>query len=381
MPIALIMAGGRSLRMRASLGMRHKALVEVLGVSMLERNILALLSHGFQEIVVAIGAQEKALIALARGRAARVARAGGAGLRVYIEKRPLGTIGAARTIRASGEDLLVVNVDNLTSLDLTAFLAHHQATKAAMTIATHTEPFPVPFGQVSIRQGRVTEYKEKPVLPVLLSSGTYVLSPAARWNIPRGRPVGAPELVHILLRAKQRISAFTHSSRWIDVNDSAAVERAEALIMAHCRCFELWRQPPHREIVVLGILNNRKVALPRGQSDRAHPVRVLPIEQVPSEAESPVDTACRLRERLGLAVTHPKLVASFDELDLRTRQRTRRHLFACDLEARAKRRKHLSQSGVQWLNVNQLSKSHGDSRTIGYLERYIASQSPHSLRH
>ena len=44
---ALIMAGGCSLRMRASLGGRHKAMVEVLGVSMLERNIMALLAHGF----------------------------------------------------------------------------------------------------------------------------------------------------------------------------------------------------------------------------------------------------------------------------------------------------------------------------------------------
>src|SRR5208282_2510592 len=117
--------------------------------------ILALLTHGFHDIVVAISAREKALIALARGRASRIARAGGAILRIYLERRPLGTIGAAGAIRVGAHDLLVVNVDNLTSLDLTAFLAHHRATKAAMTIAIHTEPFPIPFGQVSIRRGRV----------------------------------------------------------------------------------------------------------------------------------------------------------------------------------------------------------------------------------
>jgi NDP-mannose synthase len=381
MPIALIMAGGRSLRMRASLGRRHKALVEILGVSMLERNILALLSHGFDNMVVAISAQEKALIALARGRAARVARAGGASLRVYLEKPPLGTIGAARAIGASAESLLVVNVDNLTSLDLTAFLAHHRATKAAMTIATHTEPFPIPFGQVSIRKGRVIEYKEKPILPVRLSSGTYVLSPAARRRIPSGRPVGVPELVHILMREKRKISTFPHSSPWIDVNDSASIERAEALIMANFRRFELWRQPPHCVIVLLAVLKGRRVGLAKCDSRRAPPDRMLPVEQALSEAESPIDTASRLRERMALRVTKPQLVASFDELDSRSRQRTRLHLFVCELAARLRSRNPVSQSGVRWFNVSQLSKSNGNSRTIAYLKRYIASQNPHSVRH
>jgi len=379
MPTAVIMAGGRSLRMRASLGMRHKALVEVLGVSMLERNILALLSHGFHDIVVAVSARERAVITFARGRAARVAHAGGASLRVFLEKQPLGTIGAAKAIRASADSLLVVNVDNLTSLDLTALLAHHQATKAAMTIATHTEPFPVPFGQVSIRKGRVIEYKEKPVLPVLLSSGTYVLGSAARWRIPSGRSVGAPELVHLLLGQKQRISAFPHSSPWIDVNDSTSVERAEALIMANFRSFELWRQPSHREIVVLGAFKDRRAVLVTSGNHYLFRNGLLPVHQVLSEVETPVDSASRLRERIGLPVTKPQLVASFDELDLRTRQRTRYHLFACRLAAPPRSRNPASQGGLRWVNVDQLSKSHGKSRTVAYLKRYFGSQDPHSV--
>lgn len=374
MTIALIMAGGRSLRMRASLGTRHKALVEVLGVSMLERNVLALLSHGFHDIVVAVGVQEDALIAFARGRAARVARAGGARLRVYLEKRPLGTIGAAKAIRSSVENLLVVNVDNLTSLDLTALLAHHRATKAAMTIATHTEPFAVPFGQVSIKKGRVVEYREKPVLPVLLSSGTYVLSPAARRKIPSGRPVGAPDLVHILLREKQRISAFSHSSPWIDVNDSASFARAEALITKNFRRFELWRRTPHREIVVLGAFKDSKVALAE------RPGQVLPVEQV-LVGESLFDAASRLREKMWSPVTKPHLIASFDDLDPRTKKRTRYHLFACEVAAQRNNRNPVPRRRVRWLNVTQLSKSHGTSRTIAYLKRYIESQNPYFVRH
>jgi len=330
--------------------------------------------------VVAISAQERALIALVRGRAARVARAGGATLKIYLEKRPLGTIGAAKAIRVGAEHLLIVNVDNLTSLDLTALLAHHRTTRAGMTIATHKEPFPIPFGQVSIQEGRVVDYKEKPVLPVLLSSGTYVLSPAARQRIPPGRPVGAPELVHILLSEKRKVSAFAHSAPWIDVNDAASVEKAETLIIANFRSFELQRQPPHREMVVLGVLKEGRVAVAKG-SRRASTHAALPVEQLHSVAESPIDTAFRIGTRMGLSIMKPQLVASFDELDSKNRQRTRRHLFACELAARPRGTNSLSQHGVRWLNVNQLSKSHGSSRTLAYLNRYIASQNPHSVRH
>ncbi len=341
---------------------------------MLERNILALLSHGFHDIVVAVGAQEKALIAFARGRGARVARAGGARLSVYLEKQPLGTIGAAKAIRPRVKDLLVVNVDNLTSLDLTALLEHHRATGAAMTIATHTEPFAVPFGQVAIKNGRVLEYKEKPVLPLLLSSGTYVLSPAARRKIPCGCPVGAPDLVHILLREKQRISAFSHSSPWIDVNDSASVARAEDLIATNFRCFELWRDPPHREIVVLGIFKDGKLALAE------RPGRVLPVEQVLAE-EGPLDAVSRLQGSIWSLVTKPQLITSVDELDLKTKERTRHHIFACELATQTNSGNPVPRKRIRWLNVNQLSEPYGTSRTIAYLNRHIGSQNTHSVGH
>ena len=76
---------------------------------MLERNILTLLSHNVRQIFLAVGEAEKSLLAFARDRGQRVAQAGGADLKLLIEKRPLGTIGAAAAIRNTSQDLLVVN--------------------------------------------------------------------------------------------------------------------------------------------------------------------------------------------------------------------------------------------------------------------------------
>lgn len=384
MATALIMAGGRSSRMRASLGGQHKALVKVLGVSMLERNILTLLSHNVREIFLAVGAVERSVLAFARGRGQKVARAGGAELKLFIEKHPRGTIGAARAIKTASDDIIVVNVDNLTSLDLSALLEHHRATRAILTAATHVEPFQIPFGQVSIKDGEIVDYKEKPILPVPLCSGTYVLTQAARLSIPSDKPSSVPELVRILLLAKHKVSAFVHSSPWIDVNDSSSVEKAEELIMGNFQVFELWRQPTAQETVTLCVLNNDRVALLKSQLDPASAIVRLPMEKVLPQNDIPLRSAYHLREQMGLPrLGKPFLLVSFDELDTRNRQRTRHHVFVSEMES--SRVRTPTHSKISWVPVRDLfvgpSHIHGSPRTVAYLQRYVASQNSHSLGH
>ncbi len=386
MTAALIMAGGRSSRMRASFGRTHKALVKVLGVSMLERNILTLLSHNIREIFLAVGTAERSLLAFARGRGHRVAYAGGAELKVFIEKYPLGTIGAARAVRIASDDLLVVNVDNLTSLDLSALVEHHRATKAALTVATHIEPLPIPFGQVSIKNGEIVEYAEKPVLPVSLCSGTYVLSRTARLSIPSGKPLSAPELVNILLHAKQKVSAFSHSSPWIDVNDSSSVDKAEELIMSNFEGFELWRQPAAHETVTLCVFNERRLALVESPSRTVSKIARLPFETVLPQDDTTLRSAYRLRNKMGLLrVGEPHVLASFDELDTRKRQRTRHHIFVAEMVPGRNKARPARGSPISWVLVTDLvadaPHTHDSSRTIAYLKRYVASQNSHSLGH
>src|SRR5207249_1887943 len=109
------------------------------------------------------------------------------------------TIGAAREAIAGAETLLVVNVDNLTSLSLGDFVAFHLEQDAALTIAAHEEHFQIPFGELNLSGHRVRGYMEKPVKPVWISSGTYVLSSAACEFIPQGQRTDVPQLVAVLL--------------------------------------------------------------------------------------------------------------------------------------------------------------------------------------
>jgi NDP-sugar pyrophosphorylase family protein len=226
---ALIMAGGRSERMRAGGTGQHKGLRTVLGVPLIERNLRALLCFGFERLFVAINAQEQELADWIAGRGRALAETERATLETLVETQPLGTIGAVASLPPDVEDAVIVNVDNLTRLDLRRFAHHHREHDAAATIATHHQPFPIPFGMVQLAGHRVVAYREKPNLSVPISSGTYVLGRRAINRVPAGSRMDVPALVDTLLEAGEAVLAYPHQEPWIDINDEVALAHAQRL--------------------------------------------------------------------------------------------------------------------------------------------------------
>lgn len=232
---ALIMAGGRSERMRAGGCGQHKGLRAVLGMPLIERNLRTLLFFGFRRLYVAINAEERGLAAWIGGPGQALAQAASATFESLVEREPRGTIGAVASLPRDVEDVVIVNVDNLTSLDLVKLAQAHREQRAAATIATHLQPFPIPFGMVELDGRRVVAYREKPALPVPISSGTYVLHRRAIDRVPPGRRMDVPALIEALLAAGEPVVAHPHEEAWIDVNDEAALDRAQGLLAKSVR--------------------------------------------------------------------------------------------------------------------------------------------------
>lgn len=247
MAVALIMAGGNSARMHASGVTTHKALVPVLGVPLIERNVLMLLSAGITDIVIAFNPRQSALQQYVQGRARALAFAREARLDALEEVQPLGTIGAARELASRQEPVLIVNVDNLTAIDINGLIQSHVTSASELTIATHSEPFRIPFGEVVMENGRVSAYLEKPIRSINVSSGMYVLSPRACGSIPGNQRFDLPDLFHSLAARGESVHAFPHTSPWIDINDESATRAAARLVCEHRERFECWVKPPDRE--------------------------------------------------------------------------------------------------------------------------------------
>lgn len=215
--------------MRAGAGGRHKALVQVGGVTLLEWNVAQLLRHGFLDIVVAVSSREPEISDFVRASVAPVVKRAGASIELFVEKTPLGNAGAARQVVAGANNVLMLYVDNLTSLDLERLVDFHVRGDFAATIATHLEPFQIPFGRLSLNGVMVTDYAEKPVIHVQVSSGTCVLSKSACDLIPEDKPIGISELFTLLSQRGYPVGAFVHDAAWIDINDAATLEKAHHL--------------------------------------------------------------------------------------------------------------------------------------------------------
>ena len=161
-------------------------------------------------------------------------------LDTILEDEPLGTIGAAHFLKGERRTVLAVNADLLSAIDLDLLVRHHREREAHLTIATHEEHHRLKLGEVVVAaDGRVIDYLEKPVKSWRISSGTYAFEPEVLDLIQPGEWLGFPALARRAIEARLRVLEEPHDEPWLDVNDAADLERANALVAADPVAFGL----------------------------------------------------------------------------------------------------------------------------------------------
>jgi dTDP-glucose pyrophosphorylase len=374
---ALIMAGGRSRRMRSSLRSQHKALVRVLGVPLIERNLLMLLQRGFRDLVVAVNTDEQKIIDYVQGRGKRLAELRSASLRCFEETQPLGTIGAARAITSDSDTILVLNVDNLSTLDLRQFVCHHLQQHAALTIATHVENFQIPFGEVVVNNGCIEEYREKPVVKINLSSGTYVLTKTAVDFLPQSERIDVPELFAKLALRHEKVVAFQHNAHWIDVNDAGTLPKADELAFQYLREFDTWNLAPQLELAHVLIcagdrvlLGKNSVASPQGMTLTFPESLQARVEGIPAHNLAEI-----LAERVSLHNTAPQPLISFDDLDASNGASVRHHVYYAPVNSAQCESINALHENLEWIIPSQVqTEIVGDTalpRALAALRRHL----------
>ncbi len=205
-----------------------KPLVEVGGLTLIQRQVRCCLRAGLTDFAFTLGGPASELIA---AHLVGLDELQGCTVELLRETHPLGTIGGVQPLAGRGRRLLVTNADLLSEMDLEQMREEHARHGAVLTIATHEEFHQLQFGEVlTDGDGQVTGYLEKPRKSYRISSGTYVLEPAVVAWIAPGEPLGIPELTQRCLERGTSVREHRHSAEWLDVNDADALARARAWV-------------------------------------------------------------------------------------------------------------------------------------------------------
>ena len=233
MTVGVVMAGGAGERMRRSGVQRPKPLLAVGGEPLLARCFGALLAAGVSDLMVTTPGTLTDIGEFAMRTCRPAVEARGGRLTVIVEDEPLGSLGGIGLLPPSVAQVLVVNADNLSGLDLRRVLDIHEASGAAMTVTIREELFTMPFGEVVVAGDGVIGYTEKPTVSFTVCSAVSVLGPSALERLRPPRFVMLPHLVNELLAVGQPVAACRDDAPWVDVNDVAALDRAEELVEHH----------------------------------------------------------------------------------------------------------------------------------------------------
>ena len=141
-----------------------------------------------------------------------------------VEDRALGTAGGIKNTEdyLDGEQLVVVNGDVLSGMNLRVAIEKHKESDALATIVLISVEDPTAYGLVEVDHDMVVHrFIEKPaadeVTTNLVNAGIYVLEPEVLGMIPAGKEVSIEREIFPYLQAEGRLRAYVSSSYWKDI--------------------------------------------------------------------------------------------------------------------------------------------------------------------
>jgi len=224
--VAVIMAGGKGVRLRPVTETIPKPMVPVAGRPILERVILHLVGFGIKKIYVAINYMGE-MIEEHFGDGSSL----GCELHYLKENRSLGTGGPLSLLSYAGSHpLVVMNGDLITQANIGSMLEFHQSQGCAATVGISIYPLHIPFGVVKKQGNRLLQLNEKPTEHFFINTGIYVLNPSVLTFVPKDEEFPLTSLIQNLLEKNMPVGTFLIEEEWIDIGRQKDLKKANGII-------------------------------------------------------------------------------------------------------------------------------------------------------
>ncbi len=219
---AILLAGGKGVRLSPYTKVIPKPLMPIGDRPIIEVLLLQMKRAGVDEAVITVGHMAQLISTFFQN---------GEHLGIKVsysyEDVPLGTAGPLSLIDGLADTFMVSNGDVLTTLDIRDLLAFHKEQKAVATIAMHHRQVHIDLGVIQLDGEKdIVGYIEKPNIDYMVSMGMYVFEPRVLDFIPHGKYLDFPDLVKILLSARERVVGYHFDGYWQDLGRSDDYEQA-----------------------------------------------------------------------------------------------------------------------------------------------------------
>lgn len=234
---AIILGGGRGERLKPYTNFLPKPLLPLQeDVCILSNQILQLKNSGFDSIIISTGyLHDKVFDEIKSGYKF--------GVKIQYREdgdNPLGTAGALKNCHDlihAGEDVLVLNGDILTGLNLDKFIRAHKNRKAesatdnigSMALTYVDDPTRYGVGVIAQPNYRLAAFVEKPESDYLgnwVNAGIYMLNEELIRGIPKDKYVMLEKDIFPQYIKEGHMYGYPSSAYWMDIGTKESYEKA-----------------------------------------------------------------------------------------------------------------------------------------------------------
>ena len=221
---AVIMAGGRGMRLKPLTDTIPKPLLKVGNKSIMEHNVDRLAKFGIDDFWFSVNYLGELIKEyFGSGKEKNLS------INYVWEDIPLGTIGAVSKINnLKHEDILVTNSDILTNLDYEKFYLDFKKSNADLSIACIPYNVNIPYAVLEKGDdGFIKSFKEKPTYTYFSNGGIYLMKKSILSLIPKNSFFNATDLIDELISKNKKVVSFSLDGYWLDVGKHDDYKKAQ----------------------------------------------------------------------------------------------------------------------------------------------------------
>jgi dTDP-glucose pyrophosphorylase len=223
---AVLMAGGKGMRLRPLTEDTPKPLLKVAGKTILDNVLDGLKASGIGEVVISVnylGGKIKEHVA--------ASPCDGLDIDFVEESKALGTAGALSLLEPRPKaPFIVMNADLITQIDFKSLQRFHAKEGNQISVCVRKIKETVPYGVISLAQDArsIAAVEEKPEREYFVNAGIYMLNPELIDLIPKNQFFDMTSLIKAAMDKGLKAGAFPVYEYWRDIGRHQEMQAAAA---------------------------------------------------------------------------------------------------------------------------------------------------------